>query len=139
MTKIELKKYIPASQFPKDLAIDYNDEDIAKAFGMSLRRLRKYKGLTLMELSKAVEVPNPTLSRYESGYNLPSILIGLKIADYFGVGIESMIAAGLLEMYDISHNIPCDKYIEQFADASALMPQFIEALYQAGKKSKHKK
>lgn len=97
--RIEFKNFFGKKGLP-DIDCELNENDCAIAFGLSLRRLRKFKGLTLDKLSEEIEITNPTLNRYESGYNLPSIFMALKIANYFDTTIESMIYAGITEMFD---------------------------------------
>lgn len=118
--KIEFNKFLGAQDIPElNMNVELEELDCAKAFGLSLRRLRKMNNLTLVELSEKVEIPNPTLNRYESGYNLPSIFMALKIANFFDVNIEQMIIAGICELEDMkktANNEP--KYIEQFVGLS---------------------
>lgn len=113
--KIEFKNYLGKKGFP-DMDCEFNEDDCAKAFGVSLRRLRKYKGLTLDKLSEEIEITNPTLNRYESGYNLPSIFMAFKIVNYFDTTIESMIYAGFTEILDKKNGTYKEenKYAENF-------------------------
>lgn len=129
--KIKLSKNSGAKSLP-DIDIELEEQDCARAFGLSLRRLRKKDNLTLDELSAKVEITNPTLNRYESGYNLPSIFMALKIANFFDVSIENMIFAGICELEDMSNsNFKEDgKYIEQFVGVSKILNK------QFGNKSK---
>ena len=122
--KIEFKNIEKKNGIP-DIDCELTESDCAKAFGLSLKRLRKLNNLTLDKLSEEIEITNPTLNRYESGYNLPSIFMALKIADYFDTMIEHMIFAGILEMKDIDDGtIKNDsKYIEQFVGVSKKLNQ----------------
>ena len=97
--KIEFKNLLGKKGLP-DIDCEFFEDDCAIAFGLSLRRLRKSKGLTLDKLSEEIEITNPTLNRYESGYNLPSIFMALKIVNYFDTTIESMLYAGIMERLD---------------------------------------
>lgn len=118
---IEKKKGIP------DIECELTESDCARAFGLSLKRLRKVNNLTLDKLSEEIEITNPTLNRYESGYNLPSIYMALKISNYFDVNIETIIFAGLMEMKDISDGTIKDdnKYIEQFVGVNKKINQLL--------------
>lgn len=122
--KIELGKHLIGKSLP-DLDVELTEQDCAKAFGLSLRRLRKMQKLTLDELSEKIEITNPTLNRYESGYNLPSIFMALKIANFFDVNIETMITAGVCELKDITDGVITEdgKYIEQFVGFSKMLNQ----------------
>ena len=113
--KVITSKFLGINNLP-NIDCELNEEDCAKAFGLSLRRLRKDKGLTLDKLSEEINITNPTLNRYESGYNLPSIFMALKISQYFDTNIEQMIFAGVCELDDKSKGVwnENNKYIERF-------------------------
>lgn len=81
---------------------DFEENEIAEAFGRSLKTLREYKKLSLRDLSKEVDIPNPTLSRYESGQNIPSITQGIKICGFFDMNIESFVQYGLMDKYGVT-------------------------------------
>lgn len=54
----------------------------------NLKELRLKKGLTLRELSKEVEIPTSTLSKYETG-NRTLIGVNLyKLANHFNVSVD---------------------------------------------------
>ena len=55
------------------------------------------KNLSLTEMENALGIPNPSLSRYENGKNVPSIIQAYKIASYFETDIPSIIYCGLLQ------------------------------------------
>lgn len=97
-----------------DLEIELTEGDCAKAFGLSLRRLRAMKKISLDKLAEEIGLTNPSMNRYESGYNLPSIYNAYKIAYYFDTTIETMISCGLFEMEDLDkgRDTSNNKYIE---------------------------
>lgn len=59
--------------------------------GQNLRRARKAKGWTLQKVSELTGIPNQTLSRYETGKNIPSVYQAYKLAVLFELTIEEMI------------------------------------------------
>jgi len=123
--RIDFNKFFGNKKGLPDITFELNESDCAKAFGLSLKRLRRLNNLTLDKLSEEIEITNPTLNRYESGYNLPSIFMALKIANYFDVNIETMIFAGFMEIQAIedgSYNED-SKYIEQFVGLSEKLNQ----------------
>ena len=74
--------------------------DEKQAFGLfadSLRELRNDCKLSLIDLSKALEIPNQTLSGYENKTHIPSMLQAVKISAYFHLTVEEMIVCGLDE------------------------------------------
>ena len=83
------------TQEEKRGAVD--EKQALKIFADTLRELRRHCGLSLVELSKAVDIPNQTLSSYENATHIPSILQAIKIASYFQLTVEEMIACGLDE------------------------------------------
>ncbi|WMU95480.1 helix-turn-helix domain-containing protein [Streptococcus vestibularis] len=56
-----------------------------------LKRLRKKKRLTLMNLSKELGLPDSTLSQYENGKRQISIGKAKKLAEYFGVSVGYLL------------------------------------------------
>jgi len=53
-----------------------------------IRQLREERGLTQLELSKALRISNTTLSQYETGARVPSDDIKAALADHFGVSLD---------------------------------------------------
>ena len=47
-----------------------------------------------------MDIPNPTINRYENGINIPTITQAVKLADYFDLSIELFIAMGLAAIYE---------------------------------------
>lgn len=84
------------------------EEDIKVAFGKGVRAMRIAKNVSLMEMEKALDIPNPSLSRYENGKNAPSITQAYKIANYFETDIPAIIFTGLMEMY---HSIAIERAV----------------------------
>ena len=92
-----------------------DDIRLMTAFAMSLKKLRKARGLSLVALGKNTGIPNQTLSTYENGKRIPSITQAFRIVNYFGYTIEDFIMNGLgllepdlLERDEISHpDYPC--------------------------------
>lgn len=88
-------------KLPKEVAEkEFTENEIGAAFGCTLKKLREYKGLSLNALSKAVDIPNPTINRYENGINIPTIAQAIKLADYFDLSIEIFVAMGLAVIYE---------------------------------------
>jgi transcriptional regulator with XRE-family HTH domain len=66
-------------------------------FSENLRTLRKYKKITLEELSEAINVSKSAISDYENDKFSPSIFICRKIADYFKVSIDFLEYSEIME------------------------------------------
>ena len=59
--------------------------------GLFLKELRKAKGLTQEQLAEQFSVSNRTVSRWETGSNMPDISILVEIADFYDVDIREII------------------------------------------------
>ena len=96
------------------LSTEIKEEDIAKAFGLALKEVRKAQGITLRKMSEDIEIPNPTINRYENGQNIPSLLQAIKIANYFHISIELMLILGMTALIE---NVDIGKYYQQLRGA----------------------
>ena len=56
-----------------------------------IKELREARGIQQKELAIDLEVTQPTISNWESGYKIPSARSTQKIADYFGVSIDYLL------------------------------------------------
>lgn len=56
-----------------------------------LKTLRKEKNLTQEQLAEKLGVSNRTVSRWETGTNMPDISLLLEIAELYGVTIPELI------------------------------------------------
>ena len=59
--------------------------------GEFLKELRKEKGLTQEQLAEHFNVSRRSVSRWETGSNLPDIDILIEMADYYGVDLRELI------------------------------------------------
>ncbi|MCR5734710.1 MAG: helix-turn-helix domain-containing protein [Lachnospiraceae bacterium] len=59
--------------------------------GSLLKELRKEKGLTQEELAEHFGVSNRTISRWETGSNMPDLSLLVEIADFYDVDIREII------------------------------------------------
>lgn len=59
--------------------------------GSFLKQLRKEKDLTQENLAEQLNVSNRTISRWETGNNMPDICMLIEIADFYGVSIPEII------------------------------------------------
>ena len=59
--------------------------------GKFLKELRKEKGITQEQLAEILRISNRTISRWETGSNMPDISLLVEIADYFDVSILEII------------------------------------------------
>jgi transcriptional regulator with XRE-family HTH domain len=82
------------------LVISMSNED--KAFGSRLLALRKQHGWSQPELGKKVDTSGAIIGRYERGEITPSIGVAKKLADAFGVTLDSLV--GNHEIPNILHD-----------------------------------
>lgn len=74
-----------------------------KNLGIRIRKLRKEKGVTLMEISKKTGVAQATLSRIETGTMMGTVESHEKIAEALGIGLAELYS-GVDRRYDeIAH------------------------------------
>lgn len=59
-------------------------------FSVNLEKIRKSNKLSQKELAEKVNVAAVTISAYEKGNKTPSLDVALRIADYFGVSLDSL-------------------------------------------------
>lgn len=62
-----------------------------KKIGSFLKELRKEQGITQEHLAEKLNVSGRTISRWETGSNMPDISLLVEIAEYFDVSIPEII------------------------------------------------
>jgi len=62
-----------------------------KKTGLFLRELRKEKELTQEQLAEKFNVSNRTVSRWETGSNMPDLSVLVELADFYQVDIKEII------------------------------------------------
>lgn len=62
-----------------------------KKIGEFLKVLRKEKGLTQEQLAEILGVSGRTVSRWETGMNMPDLSILIQIAEFYGVDIKEIL------------------------------------------------
>ena len=63
------------------------ERDVAAMIGATIRRLRKRRGLTLVQLAASTGLSHPFLSQVERGVAWPSVQSLARVADALGVGV----------------------------------------------------
>lgn len=88
-----------------------DEKQLFDFFAESLRELRTYCALSLVELSARVDIPNQTLSSYENKTHTPSMIQAIKIAAYFNLTVEEFVLCGfdsypydIIELYNKRKN-----------------------------------
>ena len=62
-----------------------------KKIGSFLKELRKEKDITQEQLAEKIKVSGRTVSRWETGSNMPDISLLADLADFYGVSIPEII------------------------------------------------
>lgn len=62
-----------------------------KKVGKFLKKLRNEKGITQQKLAEELKVSGRTVSRWETGSNLPDISLLVEIADFYQVDVREII------------------------------------------------
>lgn len=78
------------------LNVELDETQIAQCFSIALKELRRYKKISLQALADIVEIPNPSISRYENGLVVPTIPQAIKLTAFFELPIELFICLGLV-------------------------------------------
>ncbi len=95
-------------------------------FSENLKTLRKYKKITLEELSEAVNVSKSAISDYENDKFSPSIFICRKIADYFNVSLDFLEYSEIMEKNEKEYQIL--KNSESILKEQQITKEYIEVL-----------
>ena len=72
-----------------------------KKMGAFIKTLRKENNLTQEQLAEALGVSNRTVSRWETGSNIPDLDMLIILADYFDVEIKELIEGERLKEKEI--------------------------------------
>lgn len=77
-----------------DEEFEITEEQLSEAFACCLKELRKHKGYTLKQVAEGTGIPVPTVQRYESGENSPSIIQAFKLAYFYKIELTDMFLFG---------------------------------------------
>ena len=66
--------------------------------GTYLKKLRNERGLTQEELAEKFGVTRRTVSRWETGYNLPDIDVLIEMSDFYNVELKDLLQGGINNM-----------------------------------------
>ena len=58
--------------------------------GTRLREIRTERGETIEQFARSIGVSNSAIAMYENGQRIPRDEIKIKIAEHFGVSVESI-------------------------------------------------
>lgn len=84
--------YVVVFSFPKDYSGSEKEVSMnQKQIGLFLKELRKQKGLTQRQLAEILGVSDRSVSRWESGNNMPDLSILVELADYYEIDIREII------------------------------------------------
>ena len=100
-----------------------------KKIGSFLKELRKEKGLTQEQLAELMYVSDRTVSRWETGSNLPSLDILIRISDYYNVELSEILDG---ERKSGKMNKELEETVLKVADYSEL--QWTSALHMSSAK-----
>ena len=62
-----------------------------KKIGSFLKELRKEKGLTQEQLAERLKVSSRSVSRWETGNNMPDLSILVELSDFYNLDIKEII------------------------------------------------
>lgn len=70
-------------------------------FGNNIRKLRKKKKLTLVEVAKALKISKSALSDYESGKSKPGLDVVVKLSEYFYIPVDDLNNSDIPEFENV--------------------------------------
>ena len=71
-----------------------------KKLGALWKELRKERGYTQQQLAEQLNVSARTVSRWETGVNLPDLDVLLILADFYDIEIREIYHEPLIQSYD---------------------------------------
>ena len=92
-----------------------------KTIGETIARLRREQGFTQEEFAAQIGVSAQSVSKWETGTNMPDIMLLPVIADIFGVSIDELYGK---TSSPVENNIHFDNIPQQAYDALLRMMQF---------------
>ena len=119
-----IAEFLPDIRDEKE-ALDYevDETEISQCFATALKALRRIKKLSLNALSEKIDIPNPSISRYENGLVTPTLPQAIKIATFFDLNIELFIYLGLMGTKGADIENLYQKFTEQMKGARKLNRQ----------------
>lgn len=104
-----------------------------KKTGQFLKTLRNEKGITQEQLAKHFNVTNRSVSRWETGSNLPDISLLVEIADFYDVDVREIIdGERKSEMMDKETREVADKMAAYAGNEKSNLLRFIQVASIAG-------
>ena len=100
-----------------------------KKTGQFLKTLRNEKGLTQEQLAQKFNVSNRSVSRWETGTNLPDISLLVEIADFYDVDVREIIdGERKSEMMDQETREVADKMATYATGEKSKLLRFVQVL-----------
>ncbi|MDM8532948.1 helix-turn-helix transcriptional regulator [Anaerolineales bacterium HSG25] len=59
--------------------------------GEKLRKLRTQRKLTVRQMGNIFDIDGSLISKIETGKNVPSLGLAVRLADYFAVSVDSLV------------------------------------------------
>ena len=98
-----------------------------ETFGLRLKRLRKEKGLTQVQLAQAASSAQALVSRYEADQVLPHTDAAARIADALGVSTDELLGRGAPKKTDDLAS-PSRRFLKRLPLVDKLPKRDVEAL-----------
>ena len=99
----------------------------------NIRTLRKSAGLTMKQFGSLMGVSESTISLYETGKNEPDISMLKRMAEYFGVTIDSLLGCEPESIHDKKNQqtsiqgLPDETLIDLLTDLTQIETQRVRA------------
>lgn len=102
----------------------------SKRVGQAIARHRLAKGLTQDDVATAIGVEQETISRFERGATLPTLMRLIDIAELLQVPLDLLVRAGSSRAVDVAVDLTAmlDKLTPQNREAQVILPAAIQFL-----------
>lgn len=80
------------------LNTELDETEICQSFALALKGLRAITKESLNTLSKKIDIPNPSISRYENGLVVPTVPQIVKIVAHFKIPFEMFVFLGVAKL-----------------------------------------
>ena len=80
------------------LNTELDETEICQSFALALKGLRAITKESLNTLSKEIDIPNPSISRYEHGLVVPTVPQIVKIVAHFKIPFEMFVFLGVAKL-----------------------------------------
>lgn len=109
-------------------------------FSDILKKLRKEKRITQLELSEIIGVERSSIGKYESGKAIPSPAVLMALSDFFGVSVNTLLDKNFPDSLHLADSIKIPVYSRLYAnltDSMGYISDYAEISVPSGDESEY--